>query len=136
MNCPKCREPLELLTRNCPSCGAELSLAPPLGWRVLLAFRFGLLTFAIFFMGMVASGGLWYFVGPTHSAGLFPVHGVGLVVLFALAAFLKRPGWRAVLGVTLSAVLAVVAVYCLLDAQHFSLTHELFGRWPFGMPQR
>ncbi len=136
MNCPRCREPLELLTRTCPSCGAELSLAPPLGWRILLGFRFGLLTSAICFMGMVASGGLWYFVGPTHSAGLFPVYGVGLAVLFAFAAHFGRPGWRAVLGVTLSAVLAVVAVYSLLDAQHFSLTHELFGNWPFGTPQR
>ncbi len=136
MNCPKCREPLEHLPRSCPSCGAELSLAPARGWRILLGFRFGLLTFAIFFMGTVAAGGLWYFVGPTHSPGLFPVYGFGLAVLFAFAAYFGRPGWRSVLGVTLSAVLAVAAVYCLLDAQHFSLTHELFGNWPFAAPQR
>ena len=136
MNCPKCSERMELLTRNCPSCGAELFLAPPHGWRILLGFRFGLLTFASFFMGTVACGGVWHFVGPTRSPGLFPVYLVGLLALFAFAAHLRRPGWRSVLGLTLSAVLAVAAVYCLLDAQHFSLTHELFGTWPFGAPQR
>ena len=113
-----------------------MSLAPGLGWRTLLGFRFGLLTFASLFMGMVASGAVWYLEGPSHSAGLFPLYLLGLVVLFVFAAHLRRPGWRAVLGLTLSAVLAVAAVYCLLDAQHFSLTQELFGNWPFGIPQR
>ena len=136
MNCPKCHESMEQVTRRCPSCRAELSLAPGPGWRVLLGFRFGLLTVASFFMGMVASGCVWYLRGPSHSAGLFPLYLVGLATLFVFATCLRRPGWRAVLGLTLSAVLAVAAVYCLLDAQHFSLTQELFGNWPFGTTQR
>jgi len=87
-------------------------------------------------MGMIASGGVWYYLGPLHSPGLFPVYLGALIVLFALAAPLRRPGWRAVLGVTLSALLVVAALYCLLDAQHFSVSHVLTDSWPFGMPQK
>ena len=136
MNCPKCHESLEHLTPNCPSCGAGMFLSPSLGWRMLLGFRFGLLTLSSLMIGMVASGGLWFYLGPLHSPGLFPVYLAGLVLLFILAAPLRRPGWRAVLGLTLAAVLALAAGYCLLDAQHFSLTQEPFGAWPFGVPQQ
>ena len=135
MNCPKCSKPFEHLMQNCPSCGAELYLAPSRGWRIVLAFRSGFLTFGSIFIGMVASGTVRYLWGPPRSPGLFPVYLVGLVLLFAASALLRRPGRRAIVGMALSVVLAFAAVYCLLDAQHFSLSEEVFSNWPWGIPQ-